>query len=256
MRVDHSSFHIFMTQQLLNRTNIITTLEQVRGKAVTKGMATHRLVCKIGQASGGTHGFLKAALIGMVAAQNIRAWVEGDTFGREDVLPGPLTRGVGVFLFEGIWQVHGSVALLEILLMDLLDAGKMFSERRNQALREHGHTVFFAFAIADHQILLFKVDIFDSQANTFNEAQARTVENFCHQLVNAGEGIDHTKNFIFTQDGRKALGLLGSHSGDIIEGLAENFTIEKENGAERLISLAPTARTVWVEAATLRWVAR
>ena len=223
---------------------------------MTKSMATHPLVCQVGQASGGTHGFLKSALIGMVAAQNIRAWVEGDTFGREDVLPGPLTRGVGVFLFEGIWQVHGSVALLEILLMDLLDAGKMFSERRNQALREHGHTVFFAFAIADHQILLFKVDIFDSQANTFNEAQARTVKNFCHELVDTDEGIDDTHGFIFGKHRRKALGFLGPHSSDIIEGQAKNFAINKENGAEGLISLAPTARAVCVEAATLRSVAR
>ena len=256
MGVDHGGFDILVSKQFLNGPNVVALLEQVRGRAVTKGMATHRLVCEVGQMSGSTYGLLQAALIGMVTAHNIRARVEGEAFGGEDILPGPLAGGVGVFLIESIGQVDSSVALLDILLVDLLDAGKMFFERGNQALGEHGHAVFFAFAIVDDETVLFKVDIFDSQPNTLNEAQARTVENFCHELVNTGEGIDDTKGFIFGKDSRKVLGLLGSHSSDIIEGQTENFAIEKENGAKGLIPPAPTAGTVCVEAATLRSVAR
>ncbi len=233
--VDHGGFDILVSKKFLDSANIVTALKQVGGKAVTKGVATDRLVCDTGQTSGGTHGFLKAAFIGMVAAHYIRARVDGEAFGREDVLPGPFAGGVGVFVFKGIRQVDGSVPLLDILLEDLLHAGKMFLEGDNQALGQHGQAVFFAFAIVDDEAVLFEVDIFDSQANTFNEAQPGAIENFCHELVNAGQGVDDTQGFAFGQDGGKTLGLLRSNGSDVIEGLMENFAIEEQNGAEGLI---------------------
>ena len=223
---------------------------------MTKGVATDRLVCDTGQARSGAHSFLKAAFIGMVAAHYIRVGVDGDAFGREDILPGPFTGGVGVFLFEGIGQVDGPVTTLDILLVDLLHAGKMFLEGDNQDLGEHGHAIFFAFAIADNETALFEIDVLDSQANTFNETQTGAIENFCHELVNSGEGIDNTQSFCFGKDGGEALRLLGSHGGDVLKGLAKNFAIEKENSAQGLVPPAPTAGAVWVEAATLRSVAR
>ncbi len=235
MSIDHCCFDVFVPEEFLNRPNVIAALQEMSGEGVAEGMTTDRLACDTGQASGSAHGFLKTTFIGMVTAHYISARVDGDAFGREDVLPGPFAGGVGIFPFEGRRQVDGSVTILDILLVDLLHAGKMFFEGDNQALGEHGDAVLFAFAIADDEAVLFEVDIFDSQANTFNEAQSGAVKNFCHKLVNAGEGVDDMQGFAFGKDGGEALGLLRANGSDVIEGLAENFAIEKENSAESLV---------------------
>ena len=235
MGVDHGGLYILVSEEFLNCADVVAALQEMGGEGMTEGVATDWFVCDTGQAGGGVHGFLKAAFIGMVAAHHIGAWVDGDAFGREDVLPGPFARGVGVFLFKGIGQIDGSVPILDILLVDLLNAGKMFFQGEDEALGKHGNAVFLPFTIAGNQAVLFEVDVLDSQANTFNEAQAGAVENLCHELVNAGEGVDDAQGFAFGKDGGEALGLLGANGSNVIERLVENFAIEKENGAEGLV---------------------
>jgi len=244
MSIDHCCFDILVSEEFLNCADVVAALQEMGGEGMTEGVATDWFVCDTGQAGGGVHGFLKAAFIGMVAAHHIGAWVDGDAFGREDVLPGPFARGVGVFLFKGIGQIDGSVPILDILLVDLLNAGKMFFQGEDEALGKHGNAVFLPFTVAGNQAVLFEVDVLDSQANTFNEAQAGAVENFCHELVNAGEGVDDAQGFAFGKDGGEALGLLGANGSNAIERLVENFAIEKDakRGAEGLVSLAPPAR--------------
>jgi hypothetical protein len=41
MNVDHRRFNTFMTQQFLDGTNFIAIFEQVSGKTVAQGVATH-----------------------------------------------------------------------------------------------------------------------------------------------------------------------------------------------------------------------
>jgi hypothetical protein len=43
MRVNHGGTHIGMPQQFLHCANVVTGLQQVGGKAMSKGMATRRL---------------------------------------------------------------------------------------------------------------------------------------------------------------------------------------------------------------------
>ncbi len=43
MRVDHRCLHVTVAEQLLDRTDVRSPLQQVRGKAMAKGMATRWL---------------------------------------------------------------------------------------------------------------------------------------------------------------------------------------------------------------------
>ena len=68
--------------------------------------------------------------------------------------------------------------------------------------------------------------------------------------------VDHPQGFIAGEDGGEAFGTLGGRKQNGLDLLVEYFTIEEEDCGEGLVSPAPTAGAVWVEAATLRCVAR
>jgi hypothetical protein len=59
-----------------------------------------------------------------------------------------------------------------------------------------------------------------------------------------------------SQNSRQPFGAFGAGEQDGFELFVEDFAVEKKDGAERLVPLAPTARTVCVEAATFRSEAR
>jgi hypothetical protein len=44
MGVDHGGFHILMPQQFLHSADVVAILEQVRGKAMPKGVAAYSLL--------------------------------------------------------------------------------------------------------------------------------------------------------------------------------------------------------------------
>ena len=44
MSIDHGSLHIFMSEEFLNSSDIVATLQQVGGKAVAERVTANRLV--------------------------------------------------------------------------------------------------------------------------------------------------------------------------------------------------------------------
>ena len=60
--------------------------------------------------------------------------------------------------------------------------------------------------------------------------------------MGARHGIDDAHDFVFGQDGWKALGFAGADGVNCFEGLVQDFAVKKKNGTEGLISLAPPAR--------------
>jgi len=219
----------------LHGAYIIAALEEVGGEGVAEGVGGDVFGGDTGQFGGSADGFLEAAFVGMVAAGFVREGVNRQVFSREDVLPGPFTGSVGVFVGEGVGQVDGSVAFFDVLLVNLLDAGQVFAQGRDEAFGEHGDAVFFAFAIANDDAVLFEVYILDAQTQAFDEAQAGAVEDFGHELVSAGEGVEDAQGFVFGEDGGDVFGFLGADSDGVFEGFAQDFTVEEEDGAEGLV---------------------
>jgi hypothetical protein len=82
---------------------------------------------------------------------------------------------------------------------------------------------------------LGEVEVFDSQADTFHEAQATAVQQFCHELMIAGHLAEDGLDFVFSKHHWQVLGLFSPD--DVrqdIEFLLQDFTVEKKDGAEGL----------------------
>lgn len=101
---------------------------------------------------------------------------------------------------------------------------------------EQGEAVFLAFAIAHDDLMLAEVDIFDAQAEGFEEAEAGAVEEEGDELVDAGDAVDNGAGFLFGEDGGQVLGRLGAGGLDGgVEGAIEDFAVEEKKGAEGLV---------------------
>jgi hypothetical protein len=235
MSIDHGGFDIFVAEEFLDGADVIAVLEQVGGEGVAEGVATDRFIGDASQDCSGTYGFLQATFSNMVTALNPRAWVRDNAFARKNILPGPFAIGIRVFIFERVGQVDCAESVFQVFLMNLFDAPEMFFKGEEQAFRQHGDAIFFAFAIPDGEALLFKINIFYTQTNTLANAQSATVKQFGHELLCARHGIDDTHNFVLVQDGRNTLGFAGSNGVDGFKRLVEDFFIEEDEGAEGLV---------------------
>jgi len=102
-------------------------------------------------------------------------------------LPNPFFIGVGIFPFEGVRKIYAAVTIVQVSLVSVFCALNLLLERSVNALRKDCEAVFVAFAISDKDLGVSEVHIFYSQAETFRNTQAAPVEDFGHQLVEAGE---------------------------------------------------------------------
>ena len=80
MRVDHCGLHILVSEQFLNRANVVATFEQMRCEAVPEGVTADAL-----RNSGCSHClfncFLHTALVQVMPTHQSVAWMLGDLTG-------------------------------------------------------------------------------------------------------------------------------------------------------------------------------
>ena len=135
MRVNHRSCHIFVTQKLLDRADIVAIFEQVRGKRMPKRVRS----CRFVQARF-SHGFFDCFLQHRFV-QVMPALLAGNSIGvmagcGKHPLPSPLFSRVGVFALKGIWQSDSAQAVFEIAPVLLLYYFEMLREWFFLLLRE------------------------------------------------------------------------------------------------------------------------
>lgn len=156
-----------MSKEFLDSANIVPILEQVCGKGMAKGMTADRFV-DVGALRSLAHGFLQTVFVEMMALRFATAWISGKAIGREDVLSAPFAIRVGVFAFERVGKVNRAVAAREVLIVQTFDALQVFLKWLNNGRRKHRYTIFAAFAIADDDLTLGKINILDAQADRFD----------------------------------------------------------------------------------------
>jgi hypothetical protein len=189
-----------------------------------------------GQFSGFSDCRLEGALAEVVAAFYFGTGVSGYAGGGKDVLPDPLVAGVGVLVIEGVGEEDGTAAGFEVLFVDHLDAGEVFLEGLDQDIGEDGSAVAHAFPVANEDEALVKVDVLDTESHTFHEAEAGAVEEFGHELVGLGEGVEEVLDFFLGEDGGEAFGSFGAGSFDgQVELDFEDIMVEEDDGAEGLV---------------------
>lgn len=115
------------------------------------------------------------------------------------------------------------------------DAFDLAAQVRDDGVGEGGDAVLFAFAIADGEGFVFKVDVFDAQAQTFHEAQAGAIENLRHEFVQPIHPVDDADDLFAAEDGGEAFGSFGGGEEDGFDLFLQDFAIEEEDGGKRLV---------------------
>ena len=234
VRVDHGRLHIRVAEEFLHSPDIIPGFEEVGGERVAERMAGG-VFGNAGSAHSLFEGPLQARGVYVVAAHEVGARVPGKRSGRKDELPSPFFAGIGVFALQGKRQIDGVAAFVQVFLMQLFDAKQMSLQKRVELVGEHRHAIFHAFAVADDDLALFKVQIFDAQADAFHDAQPAAIEQLRHELVFARQLTQKGLDFGLGEHDRKVMRLFGADEVNAaFDVFLENSAIEKEEGAEGL----------------------
>ena len=145
MCVDHGRTDVGMSEQFLDRTDIMAIFQQVRGEAVAQAVATGMFVDR-SALHGCGHGLLHGVFVHVVS------------------LPCKLASCLWVFFGQRVGQPGPAGTVTQILLVDLADVDKLFLESVFQALRQRHAPIFLAFAIVHGDLVPFEVDVFDAES--------------------------------------------------------------------------------------------
>ena len=183
---------------------------------------------------------LEAALEGIfqevVAGVFFGARVCAEFGGREDELPGPFTRGVGVFAGEGFGHVDLPDTGDEVLAVFFAEGGEVGLEAGFEGLGERDEAVFAAFGVVDGNGAVAEVDVLYAEAKAFHDAEAGAVEELGGEFPGVFEEFEHGTNFVAGEYGGRATG----SGGRAIEvqrefGVAEDVAEEEDESVERLL---------------------
>lgn len=233
-----------MAEEFLDGANIVAGLEKMGGETVAKGVRGDGFVY-FGKAGSVFDGALKHAFVKMMAHGFASLGIHRALAGGKEVLPARFAVGIGIFPFEGVWEMNLAIAFLQVALVNIFHLLNVGFESGNDSFGEGDRAVIFAFSIANDDLMVGEVDIFDAKSKTFHKPQARTEEELGHEFGDAAHFFDDGDGFGFGEDGGKAVGFSGTDEvGGEFDLLEENVTIEEEDGAEGLIPPAPTAGAV------------
>jgi hypothetical protein len=187
--VDHGGAYVLVAEEFLDGADVVTGLEKVGSEGVTEGVAGDALL-DFGPLRSPFDGALQAGGVEVMAAHFAAAGVKGASGSRKEILPDKLLGGVGVLFLQGVGQIDLSVASGQVLFVEQahpFDLAVQFGEGND--------AVLLALAIADGNGAVLKINVLDSQADAFHQAQAGAVEELGHQFVNAVEVVDEARGF-------------------------------------------------------------
>ncbi len=153
----------------------------------------------------------------------------------EEILPDKLAGGVRVFFGEGIGESDLAKARREVFLVKQANTLDLTTQVGDDSFGERDNAILFPFAIAHGDGLVFEINVLDTQTDAFHQAQARAIEQLCHEFVGAVELGDDAQDLVTGEDGREAFGAFGAGEEDGLDVLVQDVAVEEEDGAESLI---------------------
>jgi len=153
-------------------------------------------------------------------------------------------------------QVDASAAGEQIFLMQDAHSLHLSLQGGDERVWHGRDTVLFAFAVADQDGFILKIQVFEPQACAFHQPQSRSIQDLRHQFELTAQMREDGRHLFAGQHGRQAFRTFGTRRQDRLELLMQDFAVQEQDGTGCLIPPAPTAGAVWVEAATLRSSAR
>jgi len=233
--VDHGGLDVLVAEEFLNGADVVAVLEEVGGEGVAKGVGGD-VFLDPGLEGGGADGFLKQGGVGVVAHGLFGVGVDGEGQGGEEVLPGGFAGGVGVFAGEGIGEPDLAESISQVGLVDALDGFDLPAQVGDEGGGQDGGAVVFAFSVADEDLAVAEVDVFDAQAHTFHQAQAAAVEELGHELGRTAHFGDDEHGFLVGEDNGQGFGFFGADEvGGDLDLFLKDLAVEEEDGAEGLV---------------------
>lgn len=171
MGVDHGCFNILVAEKFLYGADIIAVLKEMCGEGMAESVRADLFVyfCKFGCP---TDGFLQGTGVHVMTHGLFCIGVNGKVCCREKVLPCPFFGGVWKFAGQGVREVNFSKALSEVFLVDEGYGLEMQVEVGNDRVGKDAEAVILAFSVTYDQLMVAKVDIFDTKPEAFRKAHA------------------------------------------------------------------------------------
>jgi hypothetical protein len=233
--VDHGRSNIGVTKQLLHRTDVVSTFQEMRREAVAEGVAGGGLL-DASAPNGSEHSLLHGALMQVVPPLLSRAAVQIPGAGGEDVLPGPGCRGIRVLPRQCPWQLGPPEALAQVAIVRQPHSLQMLMKDIPQRGRQHGHSILAPLAVADDQKILRKVDISDPEPQRFQEPQPRSVQQSRNEDRRRLQLSEHPLRLVSREHDRKpARPFRTNHMLQVGERLLQDVTVQKDQRVQRLV---------------------
>ena len=124
-------------------------------------------------------------------------------------------------------QIDTAIPRLEVFLVEQFDSLQMSLQGSSDLLREHGAPIFVPFALVDDELVLGKINIFDSQAEGFHKPEATAIQQLGDELMGGGESVEELLGFLFGHHHRDAAGMGGPQGIDVVQLLGEDMLVEK-----------------------------
>jgi hypothetical protein len=223
-----------VAEERLEGADVGAALEEVGSERMSEGVAGGSF-WDVGFADRVSDLSLQRVLVQVVAGVFFGARVCAEFGGREDELPGPFTRGVGVFAGEGGVHVDLSDAGYEVEAVFFSIGGEVGLEAGFEGFGERDKTVFTAFGVVDGDGAVAEVDVLDAEAKAFHDAEAGAVEELGGEFPWVFEESEHGTNLLAGEYGGRAT----AAGGRAIEvqreiRMTEDVAEEEDESVERL----------------------
>ena len=149
--VNHRGLDVFVSEQLLDRPDVMSGHEEVGREAVAECVRAD-LLGDVRFPCGTSDGSLNHRFVEVVPPDDTGARVGAAGAGREDVLPLPFAVGVGVLTGQSVGQVDAAVAVGQVLLVEGTNFAQVILQAVAGGVGEHGRPVPSALGAANADV--------------------------------------------------------------------------------------------------------
>lgn len=173
--VDLCRTDIFVSKEFLNGADICSVRQEMRGKGMSKGVATGMLG-DFQLPNCGVDGFLEIRSVEVVAAPDAAPRVDRRLCRGVDKLPTPFPVSLRVLAGQCVRQDDATIAFLHGPLVFSADMEQVLLQWSDKNFRQERDAIFITFALAHGHLQAIKVQVFHAKSQAFHEPQPAAIE--------------------------------------------------------------------------------
>lgn len=118
--------------------------------------------------------------------------------------------------------------------VELADLAEVVAEGGEEGGGEHGEAVLVSLAVANGDLLVFEVEVFDSQSEGLEESEAGAVEEGEEESVGGVGGGQDAADLALGEDQGLAGAAGDAHHGGEVDGASQDVAVEEEECGQGL----------------------